>query len=142
MSLCRVDAAALRSSLRSAGRYARRQRSLHLAASCDRLLGSAVRRQRRRIDAGGRARRDLHYVVASSGPSQLLEQAQLDTGEGPCVDTYVRDELTVSTNLAETRATRCSPRWSCRTGSAAVLGVPVSLSETPIGSLDLYVDRP
>lgn len=141
MSTARVDAAALSSSLR---RLAEQREDSDLYTSLRRVIDFSG--QLFGVDGGGLMladeRGELHYVVASTGPSHLLEQAQLDTGEGPCVDTYVRNELTVSTNLAE------DPRYPVLAplvvphGIGAVLGVPVSLSEMPIGSLDLYVDRP
>lgn len=80
----------------------------------------------------------LRYVVSSDGPGRLLEKAQIDTGEGPCVDTFVRDEMTVCTDVAD------DPRWPKLgpimrgSGVAAVLGVPVRLSGLCVASLDLY----
>lgn len=80
----------------------------------------------------------LRYVVSSDGPGRLLEQAQIETGEGPCVDTFIRDEVTVCTDVAN------DPRWPKLgpimrgSGVAAVLGVPVHLSGLCVASLDLY----
>ncbi|HET8589926.1 MAG TPA: GAF and ANTAR domain-containing protein [Nakamurella sp.] len=83
-------------------------------------------------------RSTLRYVVSSDGPGRLLETAQIDTGEGPCVDTFVRDEVTVCTDVAN------DPRWPKLgpimrgSGVAAVLGVPVHLSGICVASLNLY----
>jgi GAF domain-containing protein len=80
----------------------------------------------------------LRYVVSSDGPGRLLEKAQIETGEGPCVDTFVRDEVTVCTDVANDR------RWPKLgpimrgSGVAAVLGVPVHLSGLCVASLNLY----
>lgn len=84
---------------------------------------------------------DLRCVEATSERARLLDQAQLDAGEGPGLDAYVRDELVVTTNLA------ADPRWPAAArliaahGVGAVLCVPIHLSGLPVGSLDLHVDR-
>lgn len=84
----------------------------------------------------------LRYAVATDGRSRVLEEAQLDTGEGPCVHAFVRDELVVTEDLAR------DERWSKvaeRVGPLGVhgmLGVPVHLGGVPVGSLDVFVDRP
>ena len=137
----RVDAAALTSSLR---RLTEQRDQSDLYASLRRVIDFSG--QLFAVNGGGLMladeRGELHYVVASSGPSQLLEQAQLDTGQGPCIDTFVRDEITVTTDLArDERYQRVAPLVVPH-GVGAVLGVPVRLSDVPIGTLDLYVDRP
>jgi GAF domain-containing protein len=84
----------------------------------------------------------LRYAVASDPRSRVLEDVQLETGEGPCVDTFVRDELTLTDDLAT------DPRWPTvseamgRLGVHGMLGVPVRLSGITVGSLDVYLDRP
>lgn len=81
---------------------------------------------------------ELRYAVASDGPSHLLEHAQLQTGQGPCVDTFVRDEVTACADVAD------DPRWPQLapivrgTGVAAVLGVPVHLSGLCVGTLNVH----
>lgn len=141
MSSARVDAAALGSSLR---RLAEQRDDSDLNTSLRRVIDFSG--QLFDVNGGGLMladeRGELHYVVASSGPSHLLEQAQLDTGEGPCIDTYVHDELTVSNDLAEDPRYPVLAKLVVPHGIGAVLGVPVSLSDMPIGSLDLYVDKP
>jgi GAF domain-containing protein len=94
------------------------------------------------VDGGGLMVADersaLRYVVASDGPGRLLEDAQIDAGEGPCVDTFVREEVTSCTDVAD------DPRWPrlapvmAGQGVAAVIGVPVFLSGLCVGSLDVY----
>lgn len=141
MSSARVDAAALTSSLR---RLTEQRDQSDLYASLQRVIDFSG--QLFMVDGGGLMLADdkgeLHYVVASTGPSRILEQAQLDTAQGPCVDTFVRDEITVCADLAQdTRYQKVAPLVVPH-GIGAVLGVPVRLSDVPIGSLDLYVDRP
>ncbi|WP_323097468.1 GAF and ANTAR domain-containing protein [Intrasporangium sp. YIM S08009] len=85
---------------------------------------------------------DLHYTAASDGPGTLLEQAQIETGQGPCIDTFTH-EIAVDTP----DVTRDS-RWLDLGGRlhglgvAAVLAVPVHLAGVCVGSLNLYRARP
>lgn len=140
MSTARVDTAALNSSLR---RLAEQRDDSDLFASLRRVIDFSG--QLFTVNGGGLMladdNGDLRYVVASTGPSHLLEQAQMDTGEGPCIDTYLRDELTVSPDLANDDRYPTLAPLVVPHGIGAVLGVPVRLSDMPIGSLDLYVDR-
>jgi len=84
----------------------------------------------------------LRYVVATRGDGRLLEAAQIEAGEGPCVETFVRNE-----SVATEDVTR-DPRWPLLAkvmqgaGIGGVLGVPVRLSSIPVGSLDVYRTEP
>jgi GAF domain-containing protein len=85
---------------------------------------------------------ELHYIVASTGPNHLLEEAQINTGQGPCIDTYLRDQITITTDIAhDERYPDLAPLVAPK-GIGAVLGVPIHLSQVPIGSLNIYVDQP
>jgi len=84
----------------------------------------------------------LRYAVATDGPSRVLEEVQLDSGDGPCVQAFVRDTLVVTEDLAvderwPTVAERVGPL-----GIHGMIGVPVHLGGVPVGSLDVYLDRP
>ena len=141
MDSARVDAAALTSSLR---RLAEQRDHSDLYASLRRVIDFSG--QLFMVDGAGLMladdRGELHYVVASAGPSELLERAQLDTGQGPCIDTFVHDEITVCADLAQDPRYRTMAPLVTSHGIGAVLGVPVRLSDVPIGTLDLWVDRP
>jgi signal transduction protein with GAF and PtsI domain len=84
---------------------------------------------------------ELRYALASDRTSQLLEDAQLATGEGPCVDTFVRAELVSCSDV------RNDPRWPALgprlAGQpvGAVLGVPIRFASVTVGSLDVYQER-
>jgi GAF domain-containing protein len=84
----------------------------------------------------------LRYAVATDGPGRVLEDAQLESGTGPCVEAFVRDAVVVTADLAT------DSRWpeiGARVGPLGVhgmLGVPTRLSGLPVGSLDVYVGRP
>jgi GAF domain-containing protein len=84
----------------------------------------------------------LRYAVATSGPARELEDVQLATGEGPCVEAFVRDTLVATEDLATDGRW---PRVAERVGPLGVhgmLGVPVRLAGIAVGSLDVYRDRP
>jgi hypothetical protein len=68
----------------------------HLVTACVELFG--VRGSGLMLADGGG---DLRYAVATDPTSQELEDAQLATGQGPCVDTYANDELSLSRFLCK-----------------------------------------
>lgn len=84
----------------------------------------------------------LRYAAATNGPGRQLEDIQLEVGDGPCVEAFVRDELVLSEDLAT------DSRWpdvaACVAplGVHGMVGVPVHLSGLPVGSLDVYRDQP
>jgi len=84
----------------------------------------------------------LRYAVATDGPWRELERVQLDIGEGPCIEAFVRDELVVTEDLATDERWPGVARHVGPLGVHGMLGVPVHLGGVPVGSLDVYVDRP
>lgn len=84
----------------------------------------------------------LRYVAASDGPGKRLEEIQSETGQGPCVDTFVHDRVVTTEDLA------ADVRWPAdrpaveELGVRAMLGVPVRLNGIVVGSLDVYRDVP
>lgn len=48
---------------------------------------------------------ELHHVGSTNDMGRNLEEAQLATGEGPCVDTYVQDQIITSADVHR------DPRW-------------------------------
>ena len=83
----------------------------------------------------------LRYAVSSGAAAQALERAQLETGEGPCVDTFVLDDAVTTRDLV------ADGRWPTLVRALGSLevhgmtGVPVHLSGIVVGSLDVYLDR-
>ena len=141
MASTRVDPAALNSSLRRLAEQSERN-DLHLSLRrvidySDQLLS---------VDGGGVMLADdhgeLHYVVANSESSHLLEQLQLDTGEGPCIDSFVRDEMTVTADVTHDDRYPELAQLIGPHGIHAVLAIPVHLSGFPIGTLNLHVNAP
>lgn len=85
---------------------------------------------------------ELRYAVATDGPGRLLETVQLDTGEGPCVDTFVHDKVVMVEDLAADPRYPIIAREMVPRGVASVLGAPVHLAGLTVGSLDVYRHDP
>jgi GAF domain-containing protein len=90
------------------------------------------------LDAGSALR---HAATTNSGADRL-ELAQEETGEGPCIDALVNEMVVQSRDvLADGRWRRLAERLG--DGHVrAVLGMPVRVGGTAVGSLNVYVDRP
>jgi GAF domain-containing protein len=84
----------------------------------------------------------LAYLAASDGPSHLMEQVQSERGEGPCVAAFVTDDIVTTEDL------RSETRWPSVTGTLtgvgiiSMLGCPLRLGGVPVGTIDVYRDRP
>ncbi len=84
---------------------------------------------------------ELRYLASSDEAAKLLEDAQLQTGEGPCLDAFILDRRIRTGDL------QADARWpSLRvvlegTKVRAVLAVPVRFGSSPVGTLNLYVDH-
>ncbi|PKH40625.1 ANTAR domain-containing protein [Nocardioides alpinus] len=85
----------------------------------------------------------LRYVAASDRPGRILETTEADAGEGPCTEAFVTAQVVASSDVAAE-----TERWPTLTRALAdqpvraVLGVPVRLGGVPVGTLDVYMDRP
>jgi GAF domain-containing protein len=83
---------------------------------------------------------ELRYVAATDPGSATLEKAQVETGQGPCVDSFL---AAAPVGCADLAADGRYPELAARLegeGVVAVLGVPVRLMSMAVGSLDLYCD--
>lgn len=84
----------------------------------------------------------LRQVAASDAAGRALEDAQEQTGEGPCVTSFVLDR---PITLADVEI---DERWPAlrslvkETKIRAILAVPVRLGGAPVGTLDVYRDHP
>jgi GAF domain-containing protein len=85
---------------------------------------------------------ELRYVASSDQAGRWLEDAQLQSGEGPCVDAFILDRPVRTTDVL------ADPRWPHlpalleKAKVRAVLGVPVRLGGGPVGILGAYIDDP
>jgi GAF domain-containing protein len=81
-------------------------------------------------------------VVATDEPGRLLETRQEQSGHGPCVDALTLDRIIATADLGT------DDRWPmlgaelAAAGVRAVLGVPIHAGGVPVGSLNVYYDRP
>ncbi len=80
----------------------------------------------------------LRYAAASDASAQVLERVQVELGHGPCVDALIHDHVVVTDDLT------ADARWPElgevieATSVRAVLGLPVHVGGTAVGSLDVY----
>jgi len=131
-----VDAQALTASLR---RLQERDGEV-LGPSLQRIVDSCM--QLFDVDGSGVMLADeqgaLGYVVAADEPGAVLEHAQRETGEGPCIDTFVSGRMTSCPSI---RSDRRYPTLAARLSDHpvdAVLSVPLRLSRTVVGTLNVH----
>jgi GAF domain-containing protein len=84
----------------------------------------------------------LRYAAASDGQGRVLEDVQTETGQGPCVDTFVTGKVVSTDDLATESRWPASRGTILEHGVRSVMGVPVQLGGVTVGSLDVYLDRP
>ena len=83
----------------------------------------------------------LRSTTATDQPGGMLEALQEQFGEGPCVDAFLKDGPVLAGDLA------ADPRWpsvgplAAGHGVRAVLGVPIDLRDSPMGTLNVYAAR-
>jgi GAF domain-containing protein len=83
----------------------------------------------------------LCYVAASNEESRQLEEAQASAGQGPCYESYVYAREVVSSDVqADDRWPELGTRLSDQV--RAVAGIPILLSGSPVGTLNVYRDEP
>ena len=85
----------------------------------------------------------IRAVAATDGPGRLLERVEAEAMQGPCTDAFVLDRPVTTRDLRE------DDRWPDLREAArhtselrAVIGVPVKLGAVPVGTLDVFLDRP
>jgi GAF domain-containing protein len=85
----------------------------------------------------------LRYVAASDGPGRILEKTEADAGQGPCTEAYVTATVVTTRDVcAESDRWPVLARVLAGQPVRAILGTPVRLGGVPIGTLDVYMDRP
>jgi GAF domain-containing protein len=83
----------------------------------------------------------LASVASSDESGHQLEEAQAATGQGPCYESYVYAREVISSDL------HGDHRWPAlrdhlEPALRAVAGVPILLGGSPVGTLNVYRDRP
>ena len=83
----------------------------------------------------------LCYVAASDEGGRQLEEAQASFGQGPCYESYVYAREVVSSDVhADDRWPDLRTRLSDQV--RAVAGIPILLSGSPVGTLNVYRNEP
>jgi hypothetical protein len=82
-------------------------------------------------------------AAATDEQARRAEDAQLITGEGPCTDAYVHNAPAEAVDLRDETL-----RWPAfaplarEHGARAVLALPLSIGDAPVGAMNLYRRRP
>ncbi|HEY7931671.1 MAG TPA: GAF and ANTAR domain-containing protein [Acidimicrobiales bacterium] len=86
---------------------------------------------------------ELQFVASSSESMRILELFQIQTEEGPCVDSYHRGEPVIVDSLYETneRWPRFAPAALAH-GFQSVHSLPMKLRGRTIGALNLFRSEP
>ena len=84
----------------------------------------------------------MRAAAATDGRSRVLEDVQAETGQGPCVDSFVNREIVTTDDLARESRWPASRDTLVGHDVRAVLAVPVVLGGVTVGSLDVYMDQP
>ncbi len=85
----------------------------------------------------------LRYLAASDGAGRELERTEAEAGEGPCTEAYISGAVVTSDDVASEDV-----RWPVLSRAMAdqpvraVLGTPVRIGGVPVGTLDVYRERP
>jgi GAF domain-containing protein len=80
----------------------------------------------------------LRYVAASDERGRLMETLQEQMGEGPCLDAFEDSHPTLAADLGTDARWPSFGPLASKQGIHAVLGVPVTLNESPVGTLNVY----
>jgi GAF domain-containing protein len=84
----------------------------------------------------------MRYVASSDEPGRVLEIAQEEVGIGPCVDSLVHDTIVRCTDVATDERYRPIAPIVVPRGVRAVLGLPLHIGGTAVGTLNVYRDEP
>ncbi|HEU5155718.1 MAG TPA: GAF and ANTAR domain-containing protein [Streptosporangiaceae bacterium] len=83
----------------------------------------------------------LMYVASSDQVGRTLEEAQIRTGQGPCVDAFVHARPVISKDVcSDARWPKLAELLDERL--RAVTGVPILLGGGPVGTLNVYRTSP
>lgn len=82
------------------------------------------------------------YVASSDEPGRILEVAESEAGQGPCLQAFIDlTDVATADVTVDGRWPVLAPAVAGR-GVRAVLGVPVRLGGVPVGTIDVYRDAP
>lgn len=84
----------------------------------------------------------LRYVASTDSTAHLLESVQETTGRGPCVQALVDNTFVRVTDLEHDERWPDLAGYLVPSGIRAILGVPIRVAGSPIGSLNVYRRAP
>jgi hypothetical protein len=82
------------------------------------------------------------WVAVSDAAMELLEQVQLDFGEGPCLLAYTEDRVVAVEDLRSELVWDRIAAVVAQLRVCGVLSVPVRLARQPVGTLNVYATQP
>ena len=85
---------------------------------------------------------ELRVVAASSEAARLLEQLQVQLGQGPCLDCFRSGRAVTATDLATDQRWPRFADAAAQAGLGAVQALPMRLREQVIGALNLFRSAP
>lgn len=80
----------------------------------------------------------LHFLTATDGRADRVEQAQVAQQDGPCLTAFRTGKLVTVDDLAQDDRWPAYREVALDVGYRAVIGVPMPLRDDTIGALDLY----
>jgi GAF domain-containing protein len=80
----------------------------------------------------------LRYFAATDSSAHFLEAVQESTGQGPCVQSLVEDEMVETDDILVDERWPDLGRLLVDNGVRAILGAPIRLAGASIGSLNVY----
>jgi len=88
-------------------------------------------------------RGNLRVVVASTDAGDLLELIQIQTDEGPCLDSFRTGRIVTDAHLDDAPTPwPVFARASVGAGFPSVAAIPLRLKDRILGGLNLFMDRP
>lgn len=83
----------------------------------------------------------LRFIVVSDDQISRIEQLQVDTGEGPCLQAHVSGEQVLIADRRSTQTLPLRPR-ALESGIRAAYSFPMRVDEVPVGAMNLYRRQP
>ncbi|MEE8599835.1 GAF domain-containing protein [Euzebya tangerina] len=85
---------------------------------------------------------ELRFVAASNDRLRLIEEFQVQTGQGPCVMAYETGQVVLTDDLEGTTPFPAFAEVALSSGMRAVHSFPMKIEDLRVGALNLYRDKP
>lgn len=84
----------------------------------------------------------LEFVTATDERVAILERVQADAGDGPCVRAFNTGDVVAVDDISAARQWPVYRDTALELGLHSVLGVPIVINDTRLGSLNVYDSEP